>query len=300
MHRNKNLDEINNLTNENIIHVKKNNVEFIQFKKLLEYPNINHAYSLGLDTDFRTIKVNKKNDQNFKKMSEEKYSNAIQCYENLCNNYGKEKSNYLNLVKPNLTHSDNVKVVSEKINKEFPDFNLEIYKDTDGLITNKKDIILSTTNADCIIFIFYDTKNEVIANVHSGWRGTLKRISVKTIEKMKKEFGSNPSDIICCICPSIRKCHFEVNDDVKIPFEEEFKKEISSCNDKIIQRNKMDNNKWNIDTILLNKIILKNIGLKEENIIDSNICSVCNSNLIHSCRVEKEDYKLNTALIELK
>ena len=49
----------------------------------------------------------------------------------------------------------------------------------------------------------------------------------------------------------------------------------------------------------INQIILEQVGLKKENIIDCGICSVCNSDLIHSFRVEKEEYGLETALIEL-
>ena len=67
----------------------------------------------------------------------------------------------------------------------------------------------------------------------------------------------------------------------------------------IIEDNK-EQNKWHIDTVQINKEILKNEGLKEENIIDSGLCSVCNSEIIHSFRVEKEGYGLNTALINLK
>ena len=59
-------------------------------------------------------------------------------------------------------------------------------------------------------------------------------------------------------------------------------------------------NKWHIDTILINKIILKRAGLLEENIIDSGICSVCNKDLIHSFRAEGPGYELNTAIISLK
>ncbi len=51
---------------------------------------------------------------------------------------------------------------------------------------------------------------------------------------------------------------------------------------------------------VINQIILEEKGLKKENIIDSKICSVCNSNLVHSYRVEKEEYGLETAIIELK
>ena len=188
-------------------------------------------------------------------------------------------------------------ILESKVNDDLPDLYEKKYDQTDGFITNKKNIILSTTNADCIILLFFDPIKKVIANVHSGWRGTLKQISVVTIEKMISEFNCNPEDIICCICPSIRKCHFEVDQDVKDLFFNEFKhlNEI----DEIIEY-KEEKNKWNIDTVLINKIILKNTGLKEENIIDSGICSVCKSNIIHSYRVEKQGYGVETALIELK
>ena len=53
------------------------------------------------------------------------------------------------------------------------------------------------------------------------------------------------------------------------------------------------------DEISGEQIILKKAGLKTENIIDSGLCSVCNKDLIHSFRVEKQGYGLNTALISL-
>lgn len=46
------------LSNKNVIHIKKNGVEYLQFKRLLEYKNeIKHAYSLGIDKNFRTINI---------------------------------------------------------------------------------------------------------------------------------------------------------------------------------------------------------------------------------------------------
>ena len=57
--------------------------------------------------------------------------------------------------------------------------------------------------------------------------------------------------------------------------------------------------KWYVDTILINKLILKNIGILEENIEDSGICSVCNKEQIQSFRAEGESYGLATAIISL-
>lgn len=280
------------LSNENVIHIKKDGIDFLQFRKLLEYKEITHAYTLGLDKNFRTAKAN------MVELDKKEYDKAIDDYKNICREIG---TDYTKVVKANQNHTDEVKVIDKKININKPDINLKEYKDTDGFITNKKGLVLSTTNADCILLLFYDPVKKVIGNSHSGWKGTLKRISVKTVDKMQKEYGCNPKDIICCIAPSIRKCHFEVEKDVKDMFEKEFYKEIENAKDKSeIIKETVKNKKWKIDTVELNKIILQNKGLDPKNIIDSGICSVCNKNIIHSFRAEGNSYGLNTALIEIK
>ncbi len=278
------------LSNENVIYVEKQGIQYLQFRKLLKYSDIiTHGYSLGIDKNFRTARANKQ------KLPEQEAKKAIKDYENL----GKCIDIKLNkMVKPNQAHTDKIQIVEKHILENEPDFNLEVYDKTDGLITNKKDIALATTNADCILLLFFDPVNKVIANVHSGWRGTIQRISVKTVQKMVNKFNCKPENIICCICPSIRKCHFEVENDVKEIFEKEFKDLKIEQNNDIMEKQK-DKEKWNIDTVLINKILLKQEGLKQENIIDSGICSVCNSDLIHSYRVERQGYGLATALIKI-
>ena len=279
------------LSNENVVHINKDGVQYLQFRKLLEYSNvITHAYSIGTEVNFRTARANKQ------QLPEKEFKKAMQDYEKLCNAI---KVDYKNVVKTNQEHTDNIAIANKKINKNLPDVNLEEYSRTDGIITQKENLVLSTTNADCILLLFFDPVTKTIANTHSGWKGTLQRISVKTVEKMVNEFRCKSENIICCICPSIRKCHFEVDKDVKDLFEEEFKDLNISKNTDIMEKQK-DKEKWNIDTVLINKIILEKAGLKTENIIDSGLCSVCNKDLIHSFRVEKQGYGLNTALISLK
>lgn len=271
------------LSNENVIHIKRNGLEYLQFKKLLEYEDLTHAYSLGLENNFQITESNDSGKYTEKETID---------YKKLCDNIG---SNYTHLIKPNQHHTNSVKIVNSK-EKNKPYFNMNKYYDTDGLITKQKNVMLATTNADCILLLFYDPVKKVIANTHSGWRGTVQRISVETVKKMKQDFNCNPQDIICCICPSIRKCHFEVDRDVKEIFKNEFK-DLENINE--IIEEKIQNKKWNIDTVLINKILLTREGLKQENIIDSKICSVCNSDLIHSYRAEKNSSR-NTALIEIR
>lgn len=272
--------------NADIVINETNGVKYLQFKKLLKYENIVHGYSLGTDLDFRTSYGNNN------EMLVNKYKKSIESYKKMCSAIG---CDYINIVKPNQKHTNCVKIVESKVLKSEPDINLPEYNNTDGLITNKSKIVLATTNADCILMLFYDPVKNVIANVHSGWRGTLQKIAEVTVKKMMTNFDCKPSNIICAIAPSIRKCHFEVKKDVKDLFQNEFdQEEFKFCIEE-----KIPNEKWNIDTVMINKILLLNLGLKPENILDSNMCSVCNHDLIHSYRVEKEKFALNSALISL-
>ena len=102
-----------NLSNKNVIHLKKDGIEYLQFRRLLQYQDkINHAYSLGIDKDYRTAKVNKEN------LEPQKYESAIKSYKALCENIG---SNYQNIIKTNQEHTAEVKIVSEKIKIQEPD-----------------------------------------------------------------------------------------------------------------------------------------------------------------------------------
>lgn len=274
---------MDNLNNNIVTHIKKENIEYLQFNRLNKYSDIiSHAYTVGIEKNYRTFKANRE------PLSKIDYKNNLNNYKILCKNI---ELDFKNLIKANQAHTDNVLCIDEFERLDTIDTrNL-----SDGLITNKKGIILATTNADCILLLFFDPVKNVIANTHSGWKGTLQEISRKTVEKMIKNYGCNPNDIIVCICPSIRKCHFEVGEDVKELFYKQFKK-LGNTDEFILRNNK----KWYIDTILINKIILKQIGILETNIEDSEVCSVCNKEKIHSFRAEGENYGLATALIGLK
>ena len=259
------------LSNDNIIHIKKGKIEYIQFKRLLEYEGIlKHAICFK-PLDFNLSKIGEK------KLEEN--------YKDICEDL---KISYKDILRMKQTHSDNVEIV-DLSNKE------KFYDNTDGTITNEKNIVLPIVTADCISLLLFDPQRKVIANIHSGWRGTVQRIVEKAIKKMVVQFGCSTSDIICCIGPCIGKCHFEVREDVKEIFEKEFK-DILGQN--IILDNKKDNTYF-IDTVLINRLMLLKLGLKNENIIESNVCTVCNRNEFHSYRAEKEGAGRNISLITL-
>ncbi len=274
------------LSNENVIHINKDGIEYLQFRKLLEYKdNITHAFTIGINNDYRMPLYN----SNPKNLTNEQIEENKNSYKKICKSIGIE---YNDIVKTNQVHKDIVKKVNGKINKNEPDFFEEDYQGTDGLMTNQKNLAICATNADCIVLMMYDKAKKVIANVHSGWRGTVQNIAAKTIDKMEELYSCNPKDIICCISPSIRSCHFEVDENVKDIFKNSFKN-LDNAMEK-------HNSKWHIDTVKLNIDMLKEKGLKQENIIDSKICTVCNSNVIHSYRGSNKTNGLEMGIIELK
>lgn len=114
---------------------------------------------------------------------------------------------------------------------------------------------------------------------------------------MKQNYNSDAKDIICAIGPTIRKCHFEVKEDVKDMFYNEFK--YMENIDNIIKYNEKTQTYY-IDTVEINKNLLKEEGILEENIIDSKICTFCNSNIMHSYRKEGNKAGRSTAIICLK
>lgn len=200
--------------------------------------------------------------------------------------------NLRKVIRPHQSHTNVVKIINEDNIDE------ELY-DVDGVITNLKGVALTTSVADCQGILLYDKKNNVIGNIHSGWRGTLSRISTNAINLMKETFNSSPSDIEVYISPCIHKCSFEVDEDLKNDFEKEFN-DIDITDIIIKGEIKEDKQKYFIDTVELNKRVLINLGIKKENIESSELCSVCNSELIHSYRNDKPNDGRNITLICIK
>ena len=270
------------LTNDIIVHKNVNGTELIQFRRLLKYPNLKHCYTL------------RKNGINVQVKDGDK-TELLESYKKVLNGLNSDENKEIqkqfdisNIVKPHQTHTDKVEVVNS---------NRDTFENVDGVITNKENILLCTSSADCTSLFFYDDEKKVIGDVHSGWRGTLQKIGKKAVEKMISEYDCKPENIICCISPCIKKCHFEVEEDVMQMFKNEF--DYTGRIDEIIEKGKVVDGiqKYNIDTTLINKIILAEVGLKESNIIDSNICTVCDSDLFHSFRADGEASGRNGAFI---
>ncbi len=143
----------------------------------------------------------------------------------------------------------------------------------DALITDKKGIALGVFSADCTTVFIYDKQKKVIAAIHSGWRGTEKKIVIKTIRELQKKFNSQPENLFVFIAPAISQKNYEVGLEVASKFPDKY---LLKTNDKFY----LDVSGINYDYLLQMKI-------PEENIELSPLCSYEND-FLHSFRRDKE------------
>ncbi|MBI5402188.1 MAG: peptidoglycan editing factor PgeF [Ignavibacteriae bacterium] len=151
----------------------------------------------------------------------------------------------------------------------------KFFEDSDALYTNTKNTFLAISIADCIPVFLYEPSKKITTGIHSGWKGTLNKITTVTVEKLKNEFSVNPGNIFAFIGPGISSEHFEVGKDVYDLFENDVK-EIRS-------------GKYFIDLKLNNYKQLIKLGVKPENIEVSEYCTFKNEKLFHSYRRDRDN-----------
>lgn len=145
---------------------------------------------------------------------------------------------------------------------------------TDGLITDRRRLPLAIFTADCLPVFLYDPKAEAIGLAHAGWRSTKERIAETAFQSMQDEFNTQAKDLCIGFGPAIRSCCYAV--------EEEFSDFFS---DGIIKRD----NHYYLDLIQINTKQLLALGVKQENIFDSRICTFCSNKDFFSFRKEAEN-----------
>ncbi|MFP4465561.1 MAG: peptidoglycan editing factor PgeF [Candidatus Goldiibacteriota bacterium] len=112
-------------------------------------------------------------------------------------------------------HSDKIAVACEET------FNYIKETEADAIITAERNAGIAVKTADCTGNIIVDPKHRTAAAVHAGRRGVENRIIQKTVELMKKEFGSDPSDLIVSMSPAIGPASYFVGPEVYEPMRKE-------------------------------------------------------------------------------
>jgi polyphenol oxidase len=159
------------------------------------------------------------------------------------------------------------------------------YESCDALVTDKKQIPLAVSIADCVPILLYEPSKRIIGAVHAGWRGTVNGILTRTVEMMKELFLVDPETIRAFIGPSAGVCCYEVSDEVAVMFE-----------DKIVS----SHSKYKIDLKKQNLVQLQRSGLLTKHIELSPDCTICNKERFHSFRRDGNTSGRMLAVISMK
>lgn len=177
------------------------------------------------------------------------------------------------------THTVNVRRMTEEDEGKGVIYPRD-YRDVDGMITDVPGQTLVTFYADCVPLYFVDQTHKAIGLSHSGWRGTVKAMGQETIKAMKEAFGTRPEDLVVCIGPSICKDCFEVGEEVVEEFKNAFAPKWHSA---LFTEGKIPG-KYQLDLWKANEILFLEAGLKEQQIHTTNICTMCNHEILFSHR----------------
>ena len=185
----------------------------------------------------------------------------------------------------------------------------------DALITREPGVLLVVQTADCVPILFADTKRRAVAAIHSGWRGTLRRIAAKALGRMQLEFGTRPEDVVAALGPGIERCCYEVGSDVAREFHAQFPAASDWFDGPFDALASGDNDpNWlpwltmrppghppppprvNLDLIAANRAILADAGVPLGQISVSGLCTACRTDLFFSYRRERTTGRLMAAI----
>lgn len=170
-------------------------------------------------------------------------------------------------------HGSNIVLVNASMKGRGSERRADALLNTDGAITRERGIPIGVLTADCGSVFFYDPKKHVIGIAHIGWRGMLNGLPQKMIAAFSGNFLSRPEDLRVAFGPMIRRCCYEVGEEVAShfgPFMEE------------------RGGKKYFDLAAAIKSSLQENGVKKSSTEDPGLCTFCKSERFYSYRREGE------------
>lgn len=150
---------------------------------------------------------------------------------------------------------------------------------TDGLFTQQKGVLLTSFYADCVPLYFLDPASGAIGLAHAGWKGTVGRIAEEMVKALQTHYKAKPGDIRVAIGPSIGGCCYEVDERIMTQVRtsaENWKTAVSASTE----------GKYMLDLRQLNTEILREAGISRANMLVTDWCTSCRTDLFFSHRKE--------------
>jgi YfiH family protein len=177
-------------------------------------------------------------------------------------------------------HGADIRVVKEEQQAQPRPYTTGDEDRCDALVSDRSNILLAVKTADCVPILIGDPQTGAMAAVHAGWRGTLATIVAHAVERMVREYGTRPPDIRVAIGPAAGACCYEVGTEVI----DAFKGRFPDSDDLFTATREGD---AFIDLYKANRNQLVSLGVIEERIHTSPLCTMCRNDLFFSYRREK-------------
>lgn len=107
-------------------------------------------------------------------------------------------------------HATEVAIVPGARTIVAPD-GLPVVPGADGLITDECGVLLAIYVADCGAIWMADRRTGAIGLLHSGKKGSEGNIFQVALDKMAREYGTRPEDVVAALGPCIRPPHYEID-----------------------------------------------------------------------------------------
>ncbi|QOY60064.1 laccase domain-containing protein [Thermophilibacter immobilis] len=124
------------------------------------------------------------------------------------------------LVCPHQVHGDRVVVVRSGAPDEVSRAQKGAETGADAVVCVAEDVPALLCFADCVPVVLVAPHG--FAVVHSGWRGTLARISATAARTLANEAGCATSELLAYVGPHVGACDYEVSDELAARFVAEF------------------------------------------------------------------------------
>lgn len=142
----------------------------------------------------------------------------------------------------------------------------------DGIIVTVPGCYAAIRTADCVPLLVVLPSRKKVCLIHAGWRGTCDRIAAKAVRKLLEISGANPEELWLALGPCIRRCCYQVGQDVG----DRFREEGHDVSD-LFEGGSLDLVKANLQQ-------LRELGVVR--ILDAGMCTACRPDLFYSYRRE--------------
>ena len=259
-----------------------NGVSYLEFRKISSFSNIRHGIftrdsgtstgsyrslnvSFGVGDEDRNVVANRKIISRCVNGNDFVFLNQVHGNRTIV--FAKNRNSFKVFDTASAVDGEHSENLPKPIDNFHPEFERRF--EGDAMVTNIPQKFLVMQVADCQSVLIYDPVQKVVANIHSGWRGSISNIIGHTLQVMEKSFECRAKDIVAGVGPSLGPCCAEfVNYEKEIP--------------EMFWKYKDHNNHFDFWEISCDQF--SEAGVPTENVELSRLCTKCESKRFFSYR----------------